>query len=330
MGTVTLQAIKQANFRSVFKVIAENSAVSRSVIAEKTELSLMTVGKIADTLLSQGGVRQIKESQNHAGRRAGQLMIDHDRYLLVHELSKDALHLSLFDLCLTQKEQHIIPLNKPNPTQQLKDLYRKIISDYGENQCCAVGLSLPFSPFAEDTINCIENLQNEHFRSVPFLKDSQINFAAHALARNAEGYEEKNVLCWITENNHWDGAYFVGGDLFFGRNGKFAEIGKLCDTNGLSLSSHLSSANAEEFEELFTANIANTLRILHPHTLVFASDHPTPILWQSLTEKLISKFGFSEDELPEFKEEPYDPSLVGRGLAIRLRELWIDRVALSD
>ena len=71
MSRNPLTTIKYENTLSVYKTIISHGKISRADIADKTELSIMTVGKIVDAFLTGGLIVQVKETRSSAGRRVG-------------------------------------------------------------------------------------------------------------------------------------------------------------------------------------------------------------------------------------------------------------------
>ncbi len=92
--------IRRENIEAVFSQIIQKDAVSRGEIAEKTGLSLMTVGKVADLLTDCGAVVQAKPATGKSGRRAGFLSISERIISLVCDISIDPMTASIVNLRL--------------------------------------------------------------------------------------------------------------------------------------------------------------------------------------------------------------------------------------
>ena len=60
MNNISLKSIKYESIKAIINSISEADRISRAEISEKTDLSLVTVGKIADALLERNVVTQIK------------------------------------------------------------------------------------------------------------------------------------------------------------------------------------------------------------------------------------------------------------------------------
>ena len=103
MKKISQTGIRAENIRSIFRVMLSSDApVSRSEIAEKTGLSLMTVGKVADHMISEGIVTQSKPVTGSAGRRAGKLELTRKHFLLVANISDTVYTSTALDMRLKE------------------------------------------------------------------------------------------------------------------------------------------------------------------------------------------------------------------------------------
>ena len=94
MKEIHLSTIKKESVDHIFRVIAENEQVSRAAIAQATSLSLMTVGKVVDALLEHDVIVQTKESKNAAGRKAGLVRLNAEKFCVILDLTRLALFLN--------------------------------------------------------------------------------------------------------------------------------------------------------------------------------------------------------------------------------------------
>ncbi len=90
--------IRRENIEAVFREISSKDSVSRSEIAHRTGLSLMTVGKVADLLTECGAAVQTKPATGKSGRRAGLLSISKTIISLVCDISSDPMTSYIVDL----------------------------------------------------------------------------------------------------------------------------------------------------------------------------------------------------------------------------------------
>ena len=87
MERINLSSIKKESVRAIFHAITGKDQISRAEIAELTGLSLMTVGKVVDALLERHVIIQSKEIKNMAGRRAGLVSLNTDKFFMIIDLT---------------------------------------------------------------------------------------------------------------------------------------------------------------------------------------------------------------------------------------------------
>lgn len=87
MAKITLSLIKRDHVRVVLEAIARKKHITKQEIAVLTGLSLVTVGKITDTLGEAGIIVHGKNVQQKVGRRAEVLRVRQDWAIPVYDLS---------------------------------------------------------------------------------------------------------------------------------------------------------------------------------------------------------------------------------------------------
>lgn len=87
MERCSLEQIKNENFGLIFDLICDGKEYSRAEISEMTGISLMTVGKVTDSLLRSGIINEHKQQKDSAGRKSAIYSINQDRGILVYDLA---------------------------------------------------------------------------------------------------------------------------------------------------------------------------------------------------------------------------------------------------
>ena len=105
MTVMNLKTIKWESVKSIFGAIASAEQISRAQISEITGLSLVTVGKVADALLDMDMITQEKQIKVTAGRRAGLLAINKEKFVLILDLSSRVFRFSVLNLRLELLEK---------------------------------------------------------------------------------------------------------------------------------------------------------------------------------------------------------------------------------
>lgn len=349
MNNISLKSIKYESIKAIFTSIADAEKTSRAAISEKTDLSLVTVGKIADALLDMNIISQVKEIKPQAGRRAGLLSINPDKFALILDISSYDFNVTLLDLRLALVD-HTHYTYKPN-ISYLDNLNRffaesltLIRRKYDIDNCFGVGVALPGPYHAEtDTATSmrtpeitevkVREVASYYFRNVPVLIDSQINAAARSNISCIEGYERKNILYWYVSTNYVCGAYLVGGNLILGKDSQACDFGRLISQPGTTLDDLISRAyNEESCATALAGSVYNVIKTLNPHTLImeFDVDYCCDNLLHLVRELLKSKYNMQESDIPELNRVGGRYRNSHRGLTMGLRELWLDKMVFSS
>lgn len=348
MNNISLKSIKYESIKAIFTSIADSEKISRASISEKTDLSLVTVGKIADALLDLNVICQVKEIKPQAGRRAGLLSVNKDKFAVILDITSYDFCIAVLNLqlCLVEHTRYTY---KPNIsyidnlhaffTEALAFVNRRFQID----DCFGVAVALP-GPYNSETDSSaanripelssvrIRNIVSRYFIDVPLLIDSQINAAAKSNISHVDGYKGKNILYWYVSPGYVCGAYTVGGELILGKDSHACDFGRMIAKRGTLLEDLLKQCGSEECcAEALTGSIYNVIRVLNPHMMImeydvpFCCDHIFDIIRTLLTEK----YNMDESEIPEMKGACCRFRNSHRGLTMGLRELWLDKIVFG-
>ncbi len=141
-----LDNIRREGVRKIFSLICEGGKQSRAELSRRSGISLMTVGKIVDSLEARGLVSQVKESSNRAGRRASYVDVSGDIcFIILDVMQKDCrAYVTGLDLkCREIDECHILRRHGEIPTEFFRRVSSKIALLPGEKFCAGIGLILP-------------------------------------------------------------------------------------------------------------------------------------------------------------------------------------------
>lgn len=97
---ISQSGIRNENIIAIFNEIAGSDGISRSEISERTGLSLMTVGKVADLMTHEGIAHQAKPATGNAGRRAGMLTLLDSHFILSLDISGESFRATALNLAL--------------------------------------------------------------------------------------------------------------------------------------------------------------------------------------------------------------------------------------
>lgn len=119
--------IRRENIEAVFNEISSQDSISRSEIAERTGLSLMTVGKVADLLTECGAAVQSKPATGRSGRRAGFLSISKNIISLVCDISSDPMTAYIVDLKGESAARTVYDYNyRKSPQDNLVEFFSQV------------------------------------------------------------------------------------------------------------------------------------------------------------------------------------------------------------
>src|SRR5699024_5253455 len=93
------ELVKQLNSAIVYRTIVEQEAISRTQIAELSQLAPASVTKITRQLLQAGLIKEVEQQDSTGGRRPVSLVAqtDHLQTIAVH-LSRKHITLELYNL----------------------------------------------------------------------------------------------------------------------------------------------------------------------------------------------------------------------------------------
>ena len=126
---ISQSGIRNENIIAIFNEIAASDGISRAEISERTGLSLMTVGKVADIMTHEGIAGQVKPATGNAGRRAGMLALLDGHFILALDISGESFRATALNLALTPFDSISYRYNNSlTPEDNLIIFYREACS----------------------------------------------------------------------------------------------------------------------------------------------------------------------------------------------------------
>jgi len=349
MNNITLKSIKCESIKSIFSSIADAEKISRAEISAKTDLSLVTVGKVADALLDMNIVCQVKEVKPQAGRRAGLLGVNPDKFAVILDITSYDFRVSVLDLRLNRVEKYVFN-NKQDASYEenlnafFYDTAMYIGRKYNFDNCFGIGVSCP-GPYNEslDSVKTtrtpelsllrLKEILRRYFKDIPLLIDSHINAAARSNVLHVENYEEKNIVYWYIGTRNVCGAFMVKGEIILGKDHMACEFGKIVDRSGLTLEERIGLSHyPEDYASVLVQPMYTIIKVLNPHTFIIECDipHTYDDILPILKSKLTREFNYSEREFPEFYKACCKFRNSHRGLTMGLRDMWIDKLVFGN
>jgi len=349
MGEISLKSIKYESIKSIFASIADSEKISRADISKLTGLSLVTVGKIADALLDSGMICQVKEVRAQAGRRAGVLSVNEAKFMLIIDLTSFCFKAFVLDLRMHQSSKISFDykgdlLFSENMNRFLGEVAVMISKKYDTADCIGIGVSVAGS-YNTDTDTAVSTKLPElssvklrstiakYFPEAEIIIDSHTNTAAKYNVTHTEKYKEKSIVYWYVGSDYISGAYIVDGVMMQGKDGRTCDFGSLLQFEDLTLEDKVKMAKDQNTcAEALSGSIFNVMKILNPHTVImeFDTDYSTDGILPIIKDLLMKKYRIKRDEMPEFIKAFAGVRSSHRGLALNLRELWLDKIVFSQ
>lgn len=349
MENINLKSIRWESIKSVFLSIAHTDRISRADISAETDLSLMTVGKVADALLDIGIIEQSKETRASAGRRAGLLSINLDNFAVIFDLTCRNFCCCIMDMRLNPVQ--IIPYSYVDTISFPENFERFLLhashylhGNMDMQHCVGVGVSVP-GPYFPDTDRTlspkhpylesvhIASTIRRHLPDLPLFIEAGYNAAAASNISAIPDYKDKTILYWCVSDTSIHGAVIHHNELLRGAHYLAGDFGNMIVSPTKVLNAAVKPANLPEDNALELARaIHNVIRILDPDTIILecpmyenGSDF-ADLVRQMLQEK----FDFTDNCLPQITAVSESTPHAYRGLTMHLRESWLHDKVFRD
>lgn len=342
MERINLSSIKKESVNSIFQVIAQRENVSRADIARATSLSLMTVGKVVDALLERGVIVQVKENKNAAGRKAGLVHLNSDRFCIVLDLTTRKFTLTVIDITLHVQDKMEYEYNADFYYEENIYLFLKNVKIFAlrrldMNLCIGIGVSVPGRYNAD--LDVVENsripeLSSVHLRGVfqdilsenVSMIDMDVALAAVSNMYTVENYMQKNIA-YISLDQSISSAVLYRGNILFERFG--GDIGNMMVRNNRTLMDALTDdgITPDSVPDLVMA-LYNMILCVKPDTVIIENALPCTVehLEDTLHKRLDELLKECCDAPAVFLSQTDIPH-AHRGLALCMRRQWLEETA---
>lgn len=349
MENINLKSIRWESIKSVFLSIAHADRISRADISAETDLSLMTVGKVADALLDIGIIEQSKETRASAGRRAGLLSINLDNFAVIFDLTCRNFCCCIMDMRLNPVQ--IIPYSYVDTISFPENFERFLLhashylhGNMDMQHCVGVGVSVP-GPYFPDTDRTlspkhpylesvhIASTIRRHLPDLPLFIEAGYNAAAASNISAIPDYKDKTILYWCVSDTSIHGSVIHHNELLRGAHYLAGDFGNMIVSPAKVLNAAVKPANLPDDNALELARaIHNVIRILDPDTIILECPmYENGSDFADLVRKMLQeKFDFTDNCLPQITVVSESTPHAYRGLTMHLRESWLhDKVFLD-
>jgi len=242
---VDKSVINSLNRKTVLNVIRDHKSIGRAEIARMTNLSLPTVMKICEDLISNQLVKEIGKGKSAGGKPPKLLEFVADSYSSIGiDIGTTNITCVRVDCNGTIVKKNVIPTNHSRSYAELLQLLINCVDSVSDspNPILGIGIGMPgiiepqtgdiiFSPnFGYKNINISSPLRN-HFNK-PVLIDNVTRVMAVAEKNFGVCKGIDNFVC-VNLGYGIGSAIMVNGQLYTGKCGSAGEIGHtLIDPNG--------------------------------------------------------------------------------------------------
>ncbi|MBO4264930.1 MAG: ROK family protein [Clostridia bacterium] len=345
MSNSVLASIKKDSIRRIFASICSLGKTSRAAIATSTDLSLMTVGKVVDEFLELDVVCEQKEIKSVAGRKAGLVELNKNKFALVIDLTDKNFKMAVLDSALNTTDTLEYEYNNDCYCEEnfcifMKNVKIFTLRNVDMKNCMGVGLLVPgeyleeedktesFS-FPELSGVKIKKTAEEILKcDVCFVKNN-IRSAAKSNALEFDNYRDI-AISYIHIDSLISGAYLCGGEFVGSNVATAGTFGRCACSDNKPLNSIFSDkkSTAKAVDELAKI-IYNLFWTVSPDVVIVDNKRPySGSISDDLKKSLYCLLPIGNYKLPDIVEANAEIKHSHRGMARDIREHWLDSLIM--
>lgn len=350
MDKMNLYSIKHENIKNVFNaIIAHGDKLSRAEIAKKTNLSIMTVGKIVEALINCGIINQYKEVKDSAGRKAGLVKLNSNRMSIIIDLTTYDFMITIVDFSLNLFDKIMYPYDTEFGYLENLCIFLRNVKIYLNKKLdidtnyYGMGVILPgyYNTETDSVVyDRIPELEKIKIKSTieditgntSVHIDSDIDLVARSIV-NSESYSNfkyvENIIIYleICKKNILKSAVMFDGKVIHGFTNQAGNIGDIYVDNDIKLKTIIKKANKfDDCMHEFCHILYNVINFINPNILLMECDSSK--LCDKLDDKirncLTHEYKLRNDMLPAIIIADDTIKHSHRGLAIKLRDIWFE------
>jgi len=160
-----------------------------------------------------------------------------------------------------------------------------------------------------------------------------VGYSAFSNVLNISGFEKKDIVYCNFSPSNVCGAHFVNGHLQGGRSNAACDIGRMILDIDITLEERITLCKKDsDLADTMSCAIYNIIRVLSPHSFIIEYNMPfcTDKVNEMICDILIQKYKLPKLYLPEFHNATFKINNSHYGLAISLREKWLQKCIIDD
>lgn len=329
MPKIDLKSIKAASIKSVFRAIADREKSTRAEIAQATGLSLMTVGKIADSFSALGITSEEKEASSSVGRRAAVIRTTDTYYSILLDLTSSTYKCEIMNAGTgTIDRFSYAPGREFYPEENLllflKNLSLHLTNRYFPEYCMGIGIVLPDNPTPADE-DVLRNLPQYIHSTLPefasrTVAESQTEASAfYSTYKRPES--SGHVLLYCRPIGELSSALVIDGTVLKGQNRAVGNMALWAEMGGFS---------RQETVQSIAAIIRRACALLDPHEIMLEANAADEGQLKEISDQLLKTFVESGSKPPTLRLSIGGARNACAGLSIKLRELWLHQIISQE
>ena len=320
-----LSSIKSENINAVFISVAKKVTASRSEIADETGLSLVTVGKIADSLVAAGALIEEKRVSGGAGRRAGILSLSPKKYILVIDREPNRTTASFCNFLFNCIDY--LSFDRDTSIDDIfADTAMRMIEKHDPLDCLGVGI------LSDDTSEwgTLSGCAKRFFPDMRSSVSAPVN-SATLLTGEYVGRDELAMYISVRHDSI-RGAFVMNGQIVPHQHERYADLGVLtCGETTSLLDKMNESDNPKESGRILGECFFNILHITYPDALLIENEDCAEFngMTEYVRELINRKCGEIGDNPPKIVAAIPDKKCAHCGMIIRMGRMWINSVVIG-
>ncbi|MFY9382027.1 MAG: ROK family protein [Eubacteriales bacterium] len=342
MERVSLYSIMSDSIKNIYSIISESDNISRLEISRKTSLSLMTVGKVVDSLLELGVIRQIKEKRTTAGRKAGLVSANNEYYSVVLDISTKEFVMTVVDVSLCLVDTLTYTYNRNYYYDENFYLFLKNVASYLSRQndtdkLIGIGITVPGTYVASE--DRVVGAKIPELSSIPILETAKriLKRDVNLVIRNVEaaaiaGIKKmpelmNSIVIYMFVGDTVDGALLWHGKIQSGAHGFACDFGNMSFHFGDILENRVSGCTSfDDLIQILACAIYNIIIVIDPKAIMLECEIPYDpgVVIASVKNTMQHHYKLPEMRIPEFIFSPSAFRRSNTGVTFLMRNAWLD------
>lgn len=341
MGSSVLGSIKKESVRNIFSSVCENGQVSRAQIAKETGLSLMTVGKAVDELLCLGYVSQEKENKSNAGRKAGLVFVNPEKFILVLDLTVPNFQMTVMNSSFRIIDRISYEFDTECYSEENLCIFLKNVKIYtlrrlDMDNCIGIGVLVPgFYDEQSDKVAALRSLHLENIKiravieeilkfPITFIKND-IRSAAISNMTDIADYRSRNIA-YVRIGRQINGALLSKGAFIGDKSAVSGMIGKMHIGDDYTLNEVIEAVGLSDRGcDALAWALYNIVCVTDTDVFVIENELPKPQdLCAVIEQKLAQRLCEFSRSAPRVVLSDAETCHAPRGIAMRIRNRWIE------